>query len=530
MYQALYRKWRPRTFADVLSQPQVTVTLQNQIRRGKTAHAYLFTGSRGTGKTTCARILASAVNCENPTEDGNPCTQCQNCYDAERGILSDIIEIDAASNNSVEDIRDLRDAAVYTPERCCFKIYIIDEVHMLSTNAFNALLKIMEEPPEYIKFILATTEIHKVPATIISRCQRFDFRRIQQEDLVTRLQYIAREENILLEESAAQLMARLSDGGMRDAISLLDRCGAYGETITTKLTAEAAGAADRSYLFEILESILTNNVGRILDIVATLYQGSKDLRRLCDELIVLLRDCMVWESTRDYQLLYCMADEFPQLEELARRQGIEKIMERLAILQSTRERLGRSQSPRVELEMALLGLATVRRQVVVAKPSEVIQPVMPTMATAGSIPKKTSPKINSELNSTPPTLVREQTATQGKSVASGASNSGDWQDIPLWAEVLEELERLNPALLGTMEGAVAKTNGDILYIKAKNPFFMTVFREKDNVRSLSLAVKHILGKEYNLQGGIQREELADRPVENMLEKARNSGISTTAVT
>ena len=179
MYQALYRKWRPLSFADVLSQPQVTTTLQNQIRHDTTAHAYLFTGSRGTGKTTCARILAKAVNCLHPGEDGNPCLECEICKAADAGTLSDLIEIDAASNNSVEDIRDLRDATVYTPEKCRYKVYIIDEVHMLSASAFNALLKIMEEPPEYVKFILATTEIHKVPATIISRCQRYDFRRIR---------------------------------------------------------------------------------------------------------------------------------------------------------------------------------------------------------------------------------------------------------------------------------------------------------------------------------------------------------------
>ncbi|MBQ8078867.1 MAG: DNA polymerase III subunit gamma/tau, partial [Oscillospiraceae bacterium] len=284
-YQALYRKWRPMTFADVLSQPQVTTTLQNQLRAGTTAHAYLFTGSRGTGKTTCARILAKAVNCEHPRPDGNPCLECQTCRDAEAGALSDIIEIDAASNNSVEDIRDLRDGAVYTPERCRFKIYIIDEVHMLSVSAFNALLKIMEEPPEYVKFILATTEIHKVPATIISRCQRYDFRRIRQEDLVTRLLYIAEQEQIRVERDAAELMAKLSDGGMRDAISLLDRCAALGDTITAPMTAEAAGAAGREYLLQMLEAIRKRDAAQTLAIIAQLHEASKDLGRLCEELI-----------------------------------------------------------------------------------------------------------------------------------------------------------------------------------------------------------------------------------------------------
>ena len=227
MYQALYRKWRPRTFDDVISQPHITTTLKNQIQSGKTAHAYLFTGSRGTGKTTCARIFAKAINCLHAT-DGNPCQQCEICRDAEAFSLSDIIEIDAASNNGVDDIRELRDGAVYTPERCKYKVYIIDEVHMLSQSAFNALLKIMEEPPAFVKFILATTEIHKVPATIVSRCQRFDFRRILPEDITARLLYIAGEEQLTLDAQAARLIARLSDGGMRDALSLLDQCAAEG--------------------------------------------------------------------------------------------------------------------------------------------------------------------------------------------------------------------------------------------------------------------------------------------------------------
>ena len=222
MYKALYRKWRPLTFDDVISQQQTTETLKNQITSEKTAHAYLFTGSRGTGKTTCARILAKAVNCRS-MKDGNPCLECDICRDADTGALTDIIEIDAASNNGVDDIRDLRDGAVYMPERGKYKVYIIDEVHMLSPSAFNALLKIMEEPPAYVKFILATTEIHKVPATIASRCQRYDFRRIKPDDIASRLTYIAQQENIDLTPDGAALIARLADGGMRDAVSLLDR-------------------------------------------------------------------------------------------------------------------------------------------------------------------------------------------------------------------------------------------------------------------------------------------------------------------
>ena len=264
MYQALYRKWRPRSFDDVISQPHITTALRNQIREGRTAHAYLFTGSRGTGKTTCARILAKAVNCTHSAETGNPCLACDICRDAELGALGDIIEIDAASNSSVEDIRDLREGTVYLPERCRYKVYIIDEVHMLSPSAWGALLKVMEEPPEYVKFILATTEVHKVPATIISRCQRYDFHRIRTADIAARLQHIAEAEQIALEPEAAQLIAHLSDGGMRDALSLLDQCASCGDQITPAFVTATAGVAGRDSIFAILEAIQAQDTAKAL--------------------------------------------------------------------------------------------------------------------------------------------------------------------------------------------------------------------------------------------------------------------------
>ena len=230
MYQALYRKWRPKTFADVVGQEHITETLQRQVAEGRLSHAYLFTGTRGTGKTTCAKIVARAVNCEHP-ENGNPCNRCPSCLGIESGRLLDVVELDAASNNGVDSVRALRDEAIYSPAQVKKRVYIVDEVHMLSTPAFNALLKILEEPPEHLMFILATTELHKVPATILSRCQRFSFRRIQPKDIVGRLNYIAGQENIDLKEDGAALLARLSDGALRDALSLLDQCAAAGGAI-----------------------------------------------------------------------------------------------------------------------------------------------------------------------------------------------------------------------------------------------------------------------------------------------------------
>ncbi len=532
MYQALYRKWRPLSFADVLSQPQVTTTLQNQIRHGTTAHAYLFTGSRGTGKTTCARILAKAVNCEHPRPDGNPCLECEICRDAENAVLSDLIEIDAASNNSVEDIRDLRDATVYTPERCRFKVYIIDEVHMLSQSAFNALLKIMEEPPEYVKFILATTEIHKVPATIISRCQRYDFRRIRQEDLVARLCEIAEKEGISLERDAAELMARLSDGGMRDAISLLDRCSAYGETITAQLTAEAAGAAGRDYLLNILNAVHTGDTAQVLQSVAQLHDASKDLQRLCEELILMLRDVMLLKAAGDTSLLHCMADEIPALQKLAAETEMDAVMGQLTVMQTCRERMGRAVNKRVELEMMLIRLCS-------KQPMNSENPAAPA-ANAAEVQALYERIAQLESRAAQPALTpaeAEVTKPQASPVPEPEPEVDfkslrleDFRPVAQWPEILEECGRLNPAVLGTLAGSNAVVNANIILIVAENPFFLTMFKDKHNAKTLGDAIQNILGKRYVIRAKCSAAAAKPRPVQEMIEKAKNSGINTTAVT
>ncbi|MBR1528817.1 MAG: DNA polymerase III subunit gamma/tau [Oscillospiraceae bacterium] len=528
MYQALYRKWRPMTFADVLSQPQVTETLQNQLKAGTTAHAYLFTGSRGTGKTTCARILAKAVNCEHPRPDGNPCLECSICKAAEQGILSDLTEIDAASNNSVEDIRDLRDATVYTPEKCRFRIYIIDEVHMLSTSAFNALLKIMEEPPPYVKFILATTEIHKVPATIISRCQRYDFRRIQQKDLVARLLYIAEQEHISVEKSAAELMARLSDGGMRDAISLLDRCAAYGETITAQMTAEAAGAAGREYLLQILEKIQQKDISGTLEIIAALHEQSKDLQRLCEELILMQRDIMLLKAAGDISLLHCMQDEIPALQKLAAGQDMQTIMQNLNLFQSCRERMGRAVSKRTELEMTIVRICNP------AVPAQ-NQPVSGVQSSVSSAELQSLMQRIAQLEQHQPVSEHPLTKPQPSPVPEPVPEVNiktlrkeDCQPFPQWNEVLEECEKRNPALCGALGGSSAVYCANVLIITAETELFLTLFRQKENSNSLHAAIFHVTGKRYVIYARCSSEAVKQRPVEEMIERAKNSGIQTAA--
>ena len=528
MYQALYRKWRPMSFADVLSQPQVTETLQNQVKAGTTAHAYLFTGSRGTGKTTCARILAKAVNCEHPRPDGNPCLECSICKAAEQGILSDLTEIDAASNNSVEDIRDLRDATVYTPEKCRFRIYIIDEVHMLSVSAFNALLKIMEEPPPYVKFILATTEIHKVPATIISRCQRYDFRRIQQKDLVSRLLYIAEQEHIQIEKPAAELMARLSDGGMRDAISLLDRCAAYGETITAQMTAEAAGAAGREYLIQILEKINQKDISGTLELIAALHEQSKDLQRLCEELILMQRDIMLLKAAGDISLLHCMTDEIPALQTLAAAQELPAIMQNLNLLQTCRERMARAVSKRTELEMTVIKICS---------PVMTMQalPVSDTGHAATSAELQNLMQRIARLEQHQPVAEHPLTKPQASPEPEPQPEADmkklkitDFQPVQQWNEILEECGKLNPAVLGTLAGSNAVAYANIMLITAENPLFLTMFKQKENAKSLSDAVFHILGKRFVIRAKCSAEAVRPRPVEEMIERAKNSGIQTAA--
>ena len=292
LYRALYRKWRPRKFADVVGQEAIVTALQNQIAAGRIGHAYLFTGTRGTGKTTCAKIFAKAVNCLDTTSP-DPCGECAVCKGIDEGTILDVSEIDAASNNSVDDIRDLRDETAYLPAVCKYKVYIIDEVHMLSTSAFNALLKTMEEPPEHVIFILATTEVQKVPATILSRCQRYDFQRITADKIAGRLEYVAGQENIELDHNAAELIGRLADGAMRDALSILDTCAGVSNTVDEALVRRMAGVTDRKYLFEISDAIAARDAVKALQEIAALRQQSVDMRRLCMELAGHYRNLML---------------------------------------------------------------------------------------------------------------------------------------------------------------------------------------------------------------------------------------------
>lgn len=359
MYQVLYRKYRPSTFEDVVGQPQVTVTLKNELKSGRINHAYLFTGCRGTGKTTCAKILAKAVNCLNLT-DSNPCGVCENCRGIDSGEILDVVEMDAASNRKIDDIRSIIDEVAFTPSRAKYRVYIIDEVHMLTQEAFNALLKTLEEPPKHVVFILATTEVHKLPATITSRCQRFDFHRIAPKDIAFRLQTIANAENISLTDEAAQLIAVIADGAVRDAISLLDRCiGIANGTVDVEIVTNAAGLASKNYLFEMCTCTINKNPAKALSIIDTLYSQSKDVARLCDELISHFRSLMLIKTVKNPREILAFSDkEFEAAQSQCNYLSLADIVYSMDVLSRAFERMGKGTNNRTELEMAVVKLCS----------------------------------------------------------------------------------------------------------------------------------------------------------------------------
>ena len=362
MYRALYRKWRPQRFEDVVGQRAIVTALKNQITANRVGHAYLFTGVRGTGKTTCAKIFAKAVNCLHPV-NGDPCGECEICRGIDNGSILDVVEMDAASNNGVDDIRDLRDETAYTPSACKYKVYIIDEVHMLSTAAFNALLKTLEEPPAHVIFILATTEIQKVPATILSRCQRYDFTRIGPEDIARRVEYIAGEEKLELTPDGAELIARLADGALRDALSILDTCVGVTAKIDADVVRRMAGVTDRSYLFRISDALEAQDGAAALAQLAQLRQQSVDVKRLTEELIAHYRALMLAALPGGQALLSGVSPEEEALylekgPQLGQREAIRAIR----ALGSALEHMTRGSDQRIELELALFSLSEPPQQ------------------------------------------------------------------------------------------------------------------------------------------------------------------------
>jgi len=522
MYQALYRKWRPRTFDDVVGQEHITTTLKNEIAQGKMSHAYLFCGSRGTGKTSCSKILAKAANCPNQT-DGNPCNHCDICRGIDADSILDVTEIDAASNSGVDNIRDLREEAGFTPVTTRYRVYIIDETHMLSTGAFNALLKIMEEPPPHVLFVLATTEIHKVPATILSRCQRFDFHRISSGVIADRLRYIAGEEGLVLLEDAASLIAKLADGGMRDALSLLDMCVNTGGDITAETVTAAAGLVDKGYLFQIAGAVSGGNAAEALAVLEGLWEKSIDYQRLCEQLIGFYRNVMVIKSVRDAtELVACLPDEMTQYKAQAAALSMPQILYSLTTLQNTLARMSRTAQRRTELELGLMRLADpsldTSAEALLSR-IDSLERAVRSGKSPQALPREAAPGPASGEKPPPPPSEAEIEKTPV-------------EPLDGWQEILEVLKGKNKALYGTLVDSSAYVGGGLLLVDAGDSMFSRMVRGDSYAKeSLRAAVEAVTGQKYRL-GPYNADKYkvsakAEEQLEGILKQAKDLGVDVT---
>lgn len=534
MYQALYRKYRPSSFEDVISQQHITDTLKNQLVSGKTGHAYLFTGSRGTGKTTCARILAKALICEN-SKNGEPCLECELCRDMDNDRLSDIIEIDAASNGGVNDARELREAASYSPERCKYRVYIIDEVHMLSKDAFNALLKIIEEPPPHVKFIMATTEIHKVLDTILSRCQRFDFRRIRTEDIAARIMSVAEKEQVSVDEDAAALIAKIADGGMRDALSIMDKCIAFSDKVTVDTVSEAAGIAGRGNLFDMTCAVCSKNASQALKIVSALHSNSKDMQQFAMELLEQIRNVMVIQNVSGAEkLIACTPAELETLQKCAADTDPAYIIHIMDMLGKCVERLGRSSSKRIELEMTLISLCTGQKaQIAPQAAAAVPVPSEDTaMLTARIAELEQQIKNMQSQGFSQQPARRQPPVRQSGNVPMDAVTDTSKMDVnsavlmPEWPEILERFAQVCPSVSGTLSESYGYVSNNYLLIVTKNNFFLSLLRNKENAEKLRETIKAVTGKSYSIRAKCTgaKQGAAENKLPQLMQKAAESNI------
>lgn len=532
-YQALYRKYRPATFSDVVGQEHITETLKNELSDGKVVHAYLFTGTRGTGKTSCAKILAKAVNCLSP-ENGDPCLKCESCLSVASGENTDIVEIDAASNNSVESIRDLRDRVAFAPSFSKYRVYIIDEVHMLTISAFNALLKTLEEPPEHVIFILATTEVHKLPATILSRCQRFDFKRIDPEKIAGRIKFVAEREGLTVTDGAAALIAAAADGGMRDALSILDLCASADKNIDEETVESVCGMAGGDYLNELTECIKKHDAETALKLIDKLYGGSVDMQRLLGELTSHYRDLMVIKAVKsDDKPIVCSAAKLKQLEKLADDYDIKDIMRVISVLQSAAANM-QSGNRRCEMELTLLKLcipelsgdiASLERRVSAleyGRPSVAVP--KPDLSQSAPRVEKTHQEPDGDPDEIPlpepPDAVPDKRPT---------APTGDTVPVPDadWSEIMRNLKTSCPLIHGVLNASKAYIKGSYLLIDAPNSQFRSLINSnngfyKDSIRK---AANTVLGVTYKLGPYTKSEAKESDPLAALADKLKNFEIN-----
>lgn len=555
MYQVLYRKYRPKVFSDVYGQDHVTSTLKNEIKNGRVSHAYLFTGSRGTGKTTCAKILAKAVNCEHNV-DGEPCNECEVCKGLDNGSIYDVVEIDAASNNGVDNIRELRDETNYAPSRGKYRVYIIDEVHMLSTGAFNALLKTLEEPPAHVIFILATTEVHKLPATILSRCQRFDFKRIQPETMAVRLKEVAGLEGLSLDDDAAVLIARIADGALRDGLSILDQCAGRSKEINSDLVSEVAGLAGREAMYKLSDCIANSDSNTAMSIISDLYQNSFDMERLCVEMINHFRNFLVAKTVRkSRELIICTDDEYNTILEASKNFTVESIVFALDLFQNTLVTIKGGASARIEVEMAFIKLCEPKMDESIASLLDRVSKlenaiksgvkVQPTQ-TAVPAPKeeyvpREEPKPQPKAEPTPepmpePTPVEEEPPVQEQQpvvetppvehkTAPPVSDPNETVEFTQWGDFMDVLHRTNIPLFGVLSGSKGYVRGEFFLLDSPNPAVRDFIKLPIHSRSIKAALLEVTGVHFKL--GLfkrQTEQSAPKrdPLEDLINQAQNS--------
>ncbi len=547
MYQVLYRKYRPKVFADVYGQEHVTSTLKNEIKENRIAHAYLFTGSRGTGKTTCAKILAKAVNCENSV-DGEPCNECEVCKGLDSGTIYDVVEIDAASNNGVDNIRDLREEANYTPSRGKYRVYIIDEVHMLSTGAFNALLKTLEEPPAHVIFILATTEVHKLPATILSRCQRFDFKRIQPETMSVRLKQVAKLEGMELDDDAAILIARIADGALRDGLSILDQCAGRSKKIDSALVSEVAGLAGREALYKLTDCICTQNSSSAMTVISELYQNSYDMERLCVEMINHLRNFLIVKTVKDSRgLIICTDDEYNSIILSAENFTLENVIFALDLFQDALTKIKTGANARVELEMAFVKLCepkldvnidslvdrisklerAVNRGVNVSQQPAVVESAKPVVAenkqevkaekAVEEIKNDTLPPITSSKPSIEPKALqgKNETAVNKPQQTVNTDDSNTQYEFEHWGDFMDVIHKQNIALFGVLAGSRGYIRGEYFLIDSPNPTIIQFLKTPTYSKAIKQALYDVTGQSFKL--GIFKKKATDAPKRDLLE-------------
>ena len=555
MYQALYRKYRPKNFCDVYGQDHVISTLKNEINENRISHAYLFTGSRGTGKTTCAKILAKAVNCEHLI-DGEPCNECEVCKGLDNGAIYDVVEIDAASNNGVDNIRDLREEANYTPSRGKYRVYIIDEVHMLSAGAFNALLKTLEEPPKHVIFILATTEIHKLPATILSRCQRFDFKRIQPETMAIRLKQVAELENMNLEDDAAVLIARIADGALRDGLSILDQCASRSKNINSTLVSEVAGLAGREILHSLTDCISAKDSSSAIDILARLYQNSYDMERLCVEMINHLRNFLIVKTVKkSRELIVCTDDEYNAIIEASKSFSLENIIYALDLFQETLVKIKSGTNSRIEMEMAFIRLCEPRLE----QSNEAILDRISSLETAVkrgiTIKNETRSEVGQTVTSSPhkgepASQGAEQSETRqaetNKADVSAMSNDiqkQEEQQPPMpetpqrgeasqnvsvffdhWAELMDIIHKTDIPLFSVLNGSSANIVGEHFVIDSPNPTIKDFIKIPTHAKAIKQAIYDLTGRSLKLAVAKKSSAKTEKrdSLEDLINKAQGS--------